>query len=75
MRQTGRNKTDKNAAKVAGATEIGALVQRMGEQLFSQGELKASVTDFIRLLQLYRELDGEAPREIRVQWVDKSPET
>ena len=38
---------------------------------------KASVADYIRLLQLERELDDEdeAPRELRVTWVDpgKSP--
>ena len=33
---------------------------------------KASVADYIRLLQLERELDEEdnAPRELRVTWVD-----
>ena len=33
---------------------------------------KASVADYIRLLQLERELEeeDEAPREIRVTWVD-----
>jgi hypothetical protein len=42
------------------------------ESRFESESGKASVADYIRLLQLERELeeDDEGPREIRVTWVD-----
>lgn len=41
------------------------------ESRFESESGKASVSDYIRLLQLERELDEEeAPKEIRVRWVE-----
>jgi hypothetical protein len=41
------------------------------ESRFESESGKASVADYIRLLQLERELDEEdGPREIRVTWVE-----
>ena len=34
-------------------------------------ETKPSLGDFIRLLQLQRELEAEMPKDIRVSWVDE----
>jgi hypothetical protein len=31
---------------------------------------KATMGDYIRLVQLHKELDDEAPREIKVTWVE-----
>ena len=33
-------------------------------------ELKGTVADLVRLLQMEKELTPELPREVRVQWVD-----
>lgn len=38
------------------------------------GEYKASIGDFIRLLQLRKELEDERPREITITWVEPSRE-
>jgi hypothetical protein len=35
-----------------------------------KGEVKVSVGDFIRLVQLRGDLDVEEPKEIRVTWVE-----
>lgn len=41
----------------------------MEERLGEDG-VKVTLTDYIRLLQLKKDLDEEAPREVRVQWVE-----
>ena len=40
------------------------------EQKLGKGEVKASLGDYIRLVQLRKELEDEEPREIEVRWVD-----
>jgi hypothetical protein len=48
------------------------------EQKLGEGELKATPSDYIRLVQLQQELEAEEePGEITVRWVDpeKTPES
>lgn len=40
------------------------------EQKLGEGDVKATVADYIRLVQLQKELADEAPGEITVTWVD-----
>ncbi len=40
------------------------------ERKLSSGDLKASLGDYIRLVQLHKGLDGETPKEIKVTWVE-----
>jgi hypothetical protein len=40
------------------------------ERRFKKDELKATLGDFIRLLQLQKELEEEQPKEIEVRWVE-----
>lgn len=50
-----------------------ALVEQVIENLekrLKRDELKATVGDLIRLVQLEKELDEEQPKEIKVTWVD-----
>ena len=44
---------------------IGKVEQRLGD-----GEIKATLGDYIRLVQLQKELEEEEPGEITVTWVD-----
>ncbi len=44
-------------------------IQQIGEKI-EKNELKPTVGDFIRLLQLEKELLDEAPREIKVSWIE-----
>lgn len=44
-------------------------IESMEEKLGSS-EVKATFADFIRLLQLQKELQADQPREIKVTWID-----
>jgi hypothetical protein len=46
-------------------------IQSIEEKLGSS-DVKATFADFIRLLQLQKELQADQPREIRVTWIDPS---
>jgi hypothetical protein len=48
---------------------VNKMLQHL-EKKMSQGEVKATLGDYIRLLQLQREMDEEQPSEITVTWVD-----
>jgi hypothetical protein len=43
---------------------------RKVEQRLSEGDVKASLGDYIRLVQLQKELDEDTPKEIKVTWVE-----
>ena len=59
---------------VSPRAKITKLLKKVEEKL-EEDTSKASLGDFIRLVQLERELaDEETPREIRVRWVE-SPMT
>ena len=40
------------------------------EEKLSKEDAKATLADYIRLVQLKKELEDEEPREIRVTWVE-----
>ena len=40
------------------------------ERSLAKDEAKATVGDYIRLVQLQKELEEDAPRDIEVRWVD-----
>jgi hypothetical protein len=40
------------------------------EQKLGKGDVKATVGDYIRLVQLQKELEEDEPRDIEVRWVD-----
>jgi hypothetical protein len=44
---------------------IGSIEARLKE-----GELKATVADYIRLVQFQNELEADEPRDIEVRWVE-----
>ncbi len=48
---------------------LNTLLDSVQAKMTSDGA-KPSMGDFIRLLQLRRELEAEIPREIRVIWVE-----
>jgi len=80
-------KTKKPAGKVAdtGAknrqkakTKVELIEEMISEfkEKLEEGEVKVTVGDFIRLLQLREELGKEEPKEIRVRWVEtQEPES
>ncbi|MEQ1947923.1 MAG: hypothetical protein ABL995_12085 [Bryobacteraceae bacterium] len=52
---------------------VNKLLKKL-ELKLTKEDLKASMGDFIRLMQLQRELEDEAPREIKVTWVEPKDE-
>ncbi|MDX2181799.1 MAG: hypothetical protein SFV18_19555 [Bryobacteraceae bacterium] len=63
-------KKKRNAAAIV--EDLRTMVDTARGQLTKAGagELKVSVADFIRLLQLYREVEADEPKEIVVRWVE-----
>ncbi|HYP05808.1 MAG TPA: hypothetical protein VER03_06195 [Bryobacteraceae bacterium] len=47
---------------------IEKMLQKMEEKL--NADFKFTVGDYVRLLQLHEDLEGEAPRDIEVTWTD-----
>ena len=67
----GRAKEDGGGTR---ATVVKKLLKNIEEKL-SGKDVKASLGDYIRLVQLQKELDEEAPREIKVTWVEPGMKT
>jgi len=40
------------------------------EAKLGTGEMKPTLADLVRLLQIEKELDADEPREVRVRWVE-----
>ncbi len=55
-------------------TLVKQVIQQFGQKL-EKDEVKPTVGDFIRLLQLEKELLDESPKEIKVSWVEPEPAT
>ena len=51
------------------ATLVSKVIDKIEKKL-AANELKPTVGDYIRLLQLEQELDDEQPTEIKVSWID-----
>lgn len=60
----------KETLKSKSKSPISRLIERFTRQLEGD-EIKLSVSDYLRLLQYERDLaSSEAPKEVRVQWID-----
>ena len=57
--------------KQAGRPDVVRGLIRSMEQRIADGELKATVGDYIRLIQLQRELAAEESKEVRLRWIEK----
>lgn len=62
---------DTNVNAKARSNIISAFMDRMEEQV-NRGEFRASITDFVRLLQVQREVEDGLVREVTVKWVGQS---
>ena len=51
------------------AEVIKGVLEKMEKQM-SGDTMKATMGDYIRLVQLHKELDEESPKEIKVTWVE-----
>jgi hypothetical protein len=48
---------------------VNKMLQHL-EKKMSEGEVKATLGDYIRLIQLQKDMSEEQPSEITVTWVD-----
>jgi hypothetical protein len=64
----GKELMDKHAPKRQ-ADVVRTLIENVEKKL-SEDAGKASVGDYIRLVQLQKELEEEQPKEIKVTWVE-----
>lgn len=53
-----------------GAEVLDKAIARLERQMES-GELKGSMSDLVRLLQLRNELKGSEPHSMTVRWIDE----
>jgi hypothetical protein len=51
------------------AAVVEQIIEKV-EQKLGEGDVKATLGDYIRLIQLQKELEDEEPGEITVTWVD-----
>lgn len=76
VKRPAKKATSKKAATTGGKPrsargKLSALLKKFEEQLAS-GDLRISVADYIRLLQMKREIEGEKVRDVKVTWVEKN---
>lgn len=55
--------------KTTNAELVSSVIQKIEDKL-DKGELKPTVGDLFRLLQLEKEMDEEQPKEVKVSWVE-----
>ena len=55
---------------------VNKLLEKMEQKLTGENsEMKVTLADYIRLIQLKKEIEDEEPKEIRVTWVDRNSES
>ena len=55
---------------------VNKLLEKMEQKLTGENsEMKVTLADYIRLIQLKKEIEDEEPKEIRVTWVDRESES
>jgi hypothetical protein len=62
---------DTSGRRANRAELLDKAIQRMEEKLGS-ADVKATFGDFIKLLQLQKEMQIDQPREIKVTWIEPS---
>jgi len=70
----GHEPAEEDARQLQGSKRadlVAKAIESMEHKL-AASDVKATFGDFIRLLQLQKELQVEQPREIKVTWIDPS---
>jgi hypothetical protein len=65
----GREQTDREQKKKTQAAVVQKLLKNVEKKLGGE-DVKATLGDYIRLMQLQQELEEDEPRDITVTWVD-----
>ena len=68
------SKLSESKKKKTQAAVVKKLLKNVEKKLGGE-DVKATLGDYIRLVQLQQELEDEEPRDITVTWVDPKPGT
>jgi hypothetical protein len=68
----GREQTERKQKKKTQAAVVTKLLKNVEKKLGGE-DVKATLGDYIRLVQLQQELEEEEPKDIKVTWVDPKP--
>jgi len=68
-----REQTEREQKKKTQAAVVQKLLKNVEKKLGGE-DVKATLGDYIRLVQLQQELEEEEPKDIKVTWVDPKPE-
>jgi hypothetical protein len=77
-RAAGKKRTARERPTPTGAKARAAAVKKIllaVEKKMAGKELKATLADYIKLIQLQKEMTPETPSEIRVTWVEPKNRT
>ncbi len=69
----GREQTERKQKKKTQAAVVTKLLKNVEKKLGGE-DVKATLGDYIRLVQLQQELEDEEPRDITVTWVEPKSE-
>jgi hypothetical protein len=69
----GREQTERKQKKKTQAAVVQKLLKNVEKKLGGE-DVKATLGDYIRLVQLQQELEDEEPRDITVTWVEPKSE-
>ena len=69
----GREQTERKQKKKTQAAVVTKLLKNVEKKLGGE-DVKATLGDYIRLVQLQQELEEDEPRDITVSWVEPASE-
>ena len=69
----GREQTERKQKKKTQAAVVDKLLKNVEKKLAGK-DVKATLGDYIKLVQLQAELEDEEPRDITVTWVEPKSE-
>ena len=69
----GREQTEREQKKKTQAAVVQKLLKNVEKKLGGE-DVKATLGDYIRLVQLQQDLEEEEPKDVKVTWVDPKPE-
>ena len=69
----GREQTERKQKKKTQAAVVKKLLKNVEKKLGGE-DVKATLGDYIRLVQLQQELEEDEPRDITVSWVEPASE-
>jgi hypothetical protein len=68
-------KTKKATAPRSRKSLLARALKTFEKKLIAEKDLRPTLAEYLKLLQVERELEPEPPREITVTWVESPPDT